>query len=122
LVVADLPRGRALLKEQHHRLYARPLERPAGAVEHRMEVAALKQLPAQAERRLVRVRQKRVLDDHAATPARLEDLDEVLEEQERRLSGADREVLLHLLALVTAEGRIGHPHLEAVLLLDVGEV
>ena len=34
----------------------------------------------------------------------------------------DREVLLHLLALFAAEGRIGHYHLVAILLLDVSEV
>ena len=52
----------------------------------------------------------------------LEDLDEVLEEQEGGLAGADGEVLLHLLALLAAEGRIGQHHVEAVLLLNVGEV
>jgi len=46
----------------------------------------------------------------------------VLKEQERRLSGADGEVLLHLFAFIAAEGWIGHHHLIAVLLLNVGEV
>ena len=46
----------------------------------------------------------------------------MLKEQERRLSGADGEVLLHLFAFIAAEGWIGHHHLIAVLLLNVGEV
>ena len=87
-----------------------------------MEIAALEQQLAQAHRGVVGVGKERVLDNHAAAPSRLEDLDEVLEKQERRLPGADGEVLLHFLALLAAEGRIGHHHLVAVLLLNVGQV
>ena len=39
--------------------------------------------------------------------ARLEDFDELLEEEERGLAGADGEGLLHFLSLFAAEGRIG---------------
>ncbi len=46
----------------------------------------------------------------------------MLEEQERRLAGADGEVLLHLLAFLAAERRIGQHHVDAVLFLNVGEV
>ena len=95
---------------------------PLRAVEHRVQVAAFQQQLAQAHRGVVGVREERVLDDHAAAAAGLEDLDEVLEEQERRLAGADGEVLLHFLALLAAEGRIGEHHVVAVLLLNVGEV
>ena len=122
LVEPDLAGRRALLEEQHHRLHARALERAAGAVEHRVQVAAFQQQLAQAHRGVVGVREERVLDDDAAAPAGLQHLDEVLEEQERRLAGADGEVLLHLLALLAAEGRIGQHHVVAVLVLNVGEV
>ena len=95
LVEPDLPRRCAFLEEQHHGLHARALERAAGAVEHGMEVAAFQQELAQAHRGVVGVGKKGVLDDHAAAPASLEDFDEVLEKQERGLTGADGEVLLH---------------------------
>jgi hypothetical protein len=122
LVVPDLARGRALLEEQHHGLHARALEGAAGAVEHGVQVAAFQQQLAQADRGVVGVGEEGVLDDDAAAAAGLEHLDEVLEEQEGGLAGADGEVLLHLLALLAAEGRIGQDHVEAVLLLNVGEV
>ncbi len=46
----------------------------------------------------------------------------MLQKQKGRLAGLDREVLLHLLALFAAEGRIGQYHIEAVLFLYVAEV
>ena len=58
----------------------------------------------------------------AARPPAFSDLDEVLQEQEGRLAGLDREVLLDLLALLAAEGRVGQDHVVAVALLDVGDV
>ena len=122
LVEPDLAGRRAFLEEQHHGLHARPLERAAGAVEHGVQVAAFQQQLPQAGRGVVGVRQERVLDDHAAPPAGLEHLDEVLQEQERRLAGADRKVLLHFLALLAAEGRIGQHHVKTVLFLNVGQV
>ena len=45
-----------------------------------------------------------------------------MQEQVGRLAGADREVLLHLLALAAAKGRIGQHDVEAVLLLDVHHI
>ena len=122
LVEPDLARGRAFLEEEHHGLHARALERAAGAVEHGVQVAAFQQQLAQAHRGVVGVGEEGVLDDHAAAPAGLEHLDEVLEEEEGGLAGADGEVLLHFLALLAAEGRIGQHHVVAVLLLNVGEV
>ena len=122
LVVPDLARRCAFLEEQHHGLHARALERAAGAVEHGVQVAAFQQQLPQADGGVVGVGEEGVLDDDAAAAAGLEDLDEVLEEQERGLAGADGEVLLHLLAFLAAEGRIGQDHVEAVLLLNVGEV
>src|SRR3546814_8717067 len=62
-----------------------------------------------------------VLDDDAGASTGLEHLDEVLQEQERGLAGADREVLLHLGAFLAAEGRIGEHDIKAVLVLDVRE-
>ena len=53
---------------------------------------------------------------------RLPALDEVLEEQERGLPGLHRKVLLHLFAFFPSERRIGQDDVEAVRLLDVGEV
>jgi len=46
----------------------------------------------------------------------------MLEEQEGRLTGLDGEVLLDLLALLAAEGRIGQHHIIAVPFLNVGNV
>ncbi len=57
-----------------------------------------------------------------ARPPALQALDEVLEEQEGGLAGADGEVLLDLLALLAAEGRVGEDDVEAVPLLNVGQV
>lgn len=122
LVEPDLARLRAFLKEEHHRLHARADERAAGAVEHGVEVAFFEELLAQADGGVVGVGEEGVLDDDAGAASGLEDFDEVLEEEERGLAGADGEVLLHFLALFAAEGRIGHDDVEAVLFLHVGEV
>ena len=46
----------------------------------------------------------------------------MLEEQEGGLASADGEVLLHFLAFLAAEGRIGQHHVVAVFLLNIGEV
>lgn len=46
----------------------------------------------------------------------------MLEEEERSLAGADGEVLLHFLAFLAAERRIGHDHVNAVFLLNVSQV
>jgi hypothetical protein len=51
-----------------------------------------------------------------------QDFDEVLEEEEGGLAGADGEILLHLGALFAAEGRVGQDDVEAVFFLNVGEV
>ena len=80
LVEPDFPGGRAFLEEEHHGLHTRALERAAGAVEHGVKVAAFQQELAQAHGGVVGVREKRVFDDDAAAPARLEDFDEVLKE------------------------------------------
>ena len=87
-----------------------------------MQVAGFQQQLAQADRGVVGVRQKGVLDDHAGPATGLEHLDEVLQEQEGRLAGADREVLLHFLPLAATEGRISEDHIHPVLVLNVGQV
>ena len=46
----------------------------------------------------------------------------MLQKEKGGLAGADREVLLHFLAFLAAEGRIGHHHIDAIFLLNVGEV
>ena len=66
------------------------------------------------DRGVVGVREESILDHHAGPAAGLEHLDEVLEEQERRLPGADREVLLHLLPLACRRRGVGQHHVEAV--------
>ena len=48
-----------------------------------------------------------------------EGFDEVLEEEKGGFSGFDREVLLHLRALLAAEGRIGEDEIVLVSGLDV---
>ena len=75
-----------------------------------------------AHRGIVGVRQEGVLDHDAGAAAGLQRLDEMLEEEEGGLAGLDREILLHLLALLAAEGRIGEDHVVAVLVLDVADV
>ena len=122
LVEPDLARLRAFLKEEHDGLHARADERAAGAVEHGVEVAFFEELLAQADGGVVGVGEEGVLDDDAGAAAGLEDFDEVLEEEERGLAGADGEVLLHFLALFAAEGRVGDDDVEAILFLHVGEV
>ena len=46
----------------------------------------------------------------------------MLKEEEGGFAGADGEVLLYFLALLASEGRIRQHHVEAILLLNVGEV
>ena len=65
LVEPDVSRRCAFLKEEHHCLYTSTLERTAGAVEHRVKVAAFQQQLAQAHGGIVSVGQEGVLDDHA---------------------------------------------------------
>jgi len=122
LVIPNFARRRAFLEEEHHGLHSRALECAAGAVEDGIEVAAFQQKLAQAHGCVVGIRQKGILDNHAAAAPGLEHFDEVLEEEEGGLAGADGEVLLHFLALLAAEGRIGHYDLDAVFLLNVGKV
>src|SRR5450755_1065620 len=122
LIEPDLPRGRTLIKKEHDSLNARPQKRTARAIEHGMQITTLQQQFAQAHGRIISIRQKRILNNHARASARSHDLDEVLQEQIRRLAGADRKILLDLFALLAAEGWIGEHHVIAVLLLNVGEV
>ena len=46
----------------------------------------------------------------AGAAARLQDVDEMLEKQERRFPGLDQEILLHLRPLLAAERRVGEDH------------
>ena len=112
----------SFFKKQNNRLHARTDEGAAGAVEHGVEVAFFEEFLPQADGGIVGVRQEGVLDDDPRAAAGLEDFDEVLEEEERGLAGADGEVLLHFLALFAAEGRVGDDDVEAILFLHVGEV
>ena len=74
------------------------------------------------DRSVIRVREKRVLDDDTCPTARLQGFDEMLKEQKGRLTRLDGEVLFYLLALFPAKGRIGKDHMESVLLLNVADV
>jgi len=104
LVEPDFAGWRAFFKEEHDGLHTRADEGAAGAVEHGVEVAFFEEFLPQAHRGVVGVREEGVLDDDARTATGLKDFDEVLEEEERGLAGADGEVLLHFLALLPAEG------------------
>ena len=114
--------ARALLKEEHDGLHARADERAAGAVEHGVQVAFFEKLLAQTDRGVVGVGKEGVFDDHPRTAAGLENFDEVLKKEERRLAGADGEVLLHFLAFLAAEGRIGDDNVVTVLFLHIGNI
>ena len=105
-----------------HGLDAGALEGAAGHIEDGVEVAFFEEFLAQADGGVVGVGEEGVLDDDAGAASGLEDLDEVLEEEEGGLAGADGEVLLHFLAFLAAERGIGQHHVEAVFFLDVGEV
>ena len=122
LVEPDLPRRRALLEEQHHGLHARALERAAGqsSTVCRLQLSS-SSLRSATEALSVFDRNVFLMTMPARPPA-FSDLDEMLQEQERGLAGLDREILLHLRPLLAAERRIGQHHVEAVLLLDVGDV
>ena len=86
LVVPDLRVGAPFSKNSTTVFTPAPWNVPPGQIEHGVQVAAFQQQLAQAHRGVVGVREEGVLDDHAAAPAGLQDLDEVLEEQERRLA------------------------------------
>ena len=122
LVEPDFAGGRTFFEEEHDGLHARADEGAAGAVEDGVEVAFFEEFLPQADGGVVGVRQEGVLDDDARAATGLEDFDEVLEEEERGLAGADGEVLLHFLALFATEGRVGDDDVEAILLLHIGEV
>ena len=112
----------SFFKKQNNRLHARADERASGAVEHGVEVAFFEEFLPQAHGSVVGVRQEGVLDDDPRAAAGLEDFNEMLEEEERGLAGADGEVLLHFLALFAAEGRIGDDDVETIPFLNIGEV
>ena len=122
LVVPDFARGRSFLEEQHDGFYSGSLERAAGAVQNGVKVAAFQQQFSQAHGGVVGVRQERVLDHDPRPSASFQDLDEVLQKQERGFARADREVLLDLFAFLAAKRRIGDDDVVAVFLLNVGEV
>jgi len=107
LVIPDFAGGRALFEEEDDGFDACTLEDSAGIVEDAVEVAVFKQQLSQANRSVVRIGQKSVFDDDAAASARLENLDEVLEEEESGFAGFDVEVLLNFLALAAAEPKGG---------------
>src|SRR5579872_478934 len=90
LVEPDFARACAFLEEQHDSLHACALEGAARKIEDTMQVAAFQQQLAQTHRGIVAVREKGILDYDTAATARLDDLDEVLEEQERSLSSPNR--------------------------------
>jgi len=71
---------------------------------------------------IVRVRQKRVLDDDASSAPGFENLDKPLQEQVGSLSRANRKVLLDFLAFLATEGWIGKNHIAAFAVLDVRQV
>ena len=71
---------------------------------------------------IVGVGEEGVLDDDRAASAGLEDLDEVLEEEERGLAGADGEVLLHLRTFFSTEWGVRKNSVVAVLFLNEADV
>ena len=122
LVEPNLPGRRAFFEKQNHGFHARALEGTAGAIEHGVEIAALEQEFPQADGGVVGVAEEGVLDDDASAAPSFEDFDEMLEEEEGGLAGADGEIFLHFLALLAAEGWIGEDDVEAVFFLHAIEV
>ena len=84
-----------------------------------MQVAAFQKQLSQAHRSIVGVGEERILDHHARPATSFEHSDKVLEEQERGLTGANREVLLDFLSLPTTKRWICQDDIKAVLLLNV---
>lgn len=122
LIVPHAARRLALVEEEDDGLDARAGEDAAGEVEDGVEVAGFEEELPQGHGGVVGVREEGVLDDDARPAARLEDLDEVLEEEEGGLAGLDREVLLDLGALLATEGRVREHDVVAVFILDVRDV
>ncbi|MNF76273.1 hypothetical protein D3C84_583850 [compost metagenome] len=87
-----------------------------------MQVAAFQQQFAQADRGVVAVTEKGVLDYDGGLAAGLEQLDKVLEEQKGGFPGLDWEVLLHLFAFLAAEWRVGQHDVVTVLVLNIRQV
>src|SRR6185437_5158396 len=119
LIEPNLARCRALGEEQHNRLNARTLESAAGAIEDRVQFARFEKELAERDARIIRVREKCVLDDNASASPCAELTNEVLKKEKRRLRCLDGEVLLNLGALTTAERRVREDNVVAVFLLDV---
>src|SRR4051812_23162380 len=69
LVEPDFTRLAPFLEEKHRGFYASALERTTGAIKYGVEVAGFQQQLAQRNRGVVRVRQERVFNNHAATPS-----------------------------------------------------
>ncbi len=122
LVVPNFACGCAFLKEQHNGLNPSAQERAAGTVEHGMQIAAFQQMLAEADGGIVGVTQECVLDDDAGAATGFEDFDVMLEKEVGGLASADGEILLHFLAFLAAEGRIGLDDVVPVFFLNVGEV
>jgi len=122
LIEPHAARALALVEKENDRLDARAGEDAAGEIEHRVEIAAFEEELTERDRGVVGVREEGVLDDDARTAARLQDLDEMLEEEEGGLAGLDWEVLLDLGAFLATEGRVREHDVVAVFLLDVGDV
>jgi len=63
-----------------------------------------------------------VFNHHTRARARFQAFDEVLQKKKGSFAGMDRKVLLNLLALFSAERRVGENHVVAILLLNIRNI
>ena len=120
MVVPNLLRRGALVKEQDDGFHASTLKHATGQVEDGVQVALVEEQLAQGCR--VTVAQEGVLNYDTRTATRFHHLDEVLHEHVGGLGRVDVEILFDLGALAAAEGRIGEDDVLAVFLLNLREV
>ena len=87
-----------------------------------MEVAFFQEFLSQFNGGVISVGQEGILDDDTGGTTCFEVLDEVFQEEVRRFSGLDGEVLLDLFTLAATKRRICQDIVKLVLGLDIGKV
>ena len=121
MVEPYLLRGLTFLEEKHDGLDT-GLEHSGRKVKYRVEVAFFQEFLSQFNGGVISVGQEGILDDDTGGTTCFEVLDEVFQEEVRRFSGLDGEVLLDLLTLTASKRRICQDIVKLVLDLDICKV